>query len=225
MDNNSHKWVVVLIGPPGSGKDTQAEMLSQELGLLHVQTSKILEDIFAKSQSDPFIAEQKHKFDTGELVDRNFVTSLIIDEIKKNHGQSQGMVFSGSPRDLEEAKKEAEVLGELYGKENIKVITIIVSEDESVKRNSNRRVCLTNRHPIPDIPEYANITACPQDGSPLIKRGLDELADLIHKRYGVFKERSQPILDFFKQNGYNIIEINGEQSIEDVHRDILNKLW
>ena len=131
----------------------------------------------------------------------------------------RGLIANGWPRRVEEAQTEVEVLEKYYGK-NIKVVTIALSEEESVKRNSKRRVCRANGHPILD----PDITVCPEDGSPLITRA-DDIPETIRKRYQVYLSETALIIDFLTQKGYNVITIDGEQSIEDVHREILNKLW
>ncbi len=225
MENGSKKWVVAFIGPPGCGKDTQADLIAQELGLVHIKTSRLIEAKLKDADpSDALLAEEKRKFDTGELSGREFVSALIQEAVHAAHQAGKGITFSGSPRELEEGKELMPILDSLYDRENIKIIHIQVSPEESLKRNSRRRVCQANRHPIPDLEEYKDITACPQDGSPIIVRELDD-PGIIKHRYEVYRNQTEPLIDFLSKQVYNIITIDGEQSIEDVHRDILNKMW
>lgn len=225
MQNGSKKWVVSLIGPPGCGKDTQAELLGQELGLIHIKTSKLIETKLKDADlSDPLLAEERKKFDSGELNGTVFVNALIKEAVEAAHKDGKGIAFSGSPRELEEGKRLMPFLETLYGRENIKVVNIKVSPEESLKRNSRRRVCQANSHPIPDLEEYKDITVCPHDGSPIVTRELDD-PTIIKHRYEVFQAQTEPLIDFLSKQGYNMITIDGEKSIEDVHRDILNKLW
>lgn len=225
MDNDSQKWAVILIGPPGSGKDTQAELLAQELGLVHIQTSKLIEAKFKDGgDGDPALTMEKQKWASGELNSHDFVLALVRSAVELAHRSGKGAVLSGSPREVEEASLEMPILDTLYGKDNIKVVNIRVSPEESLKRNSRRRICQANRHPIPDIEEYRDIKVCPQDGSPVVTRELDD-PDIIRHRYEVYRKQTEPVIDFLSKQGYNIITIDGERSIEDVHRDILNHLW
>lgn len=215
------KQVVVFISPPGGGKGTQADLLAQKFGFYHLETSKILEEKLAKeNDSVPEIVEARRLYEAGQLVTPSMVARLVLEEIRKLHGQEKSIVFSGSFRTLEEAQKEIPIVEELYGQENIKIFNITLSEGESVKRNSGRRICQKSRHPIPNFPEYQNISVCPWDGSPVITRTLDK-PEIIRKRYQVFLEDTRPVLDFLKQKGYNIITINGERPIEKVFEDIL----
>ncbi len=225
MDEPSKKSVVILIGPPGSGKDTQAEYLAKELGLVHVKTSGLIEEKFKTADSnDPQIIEEKRRWTEGELVGREFVNKLMLEKIKDVRESEKGIIFSGSPREATEAKVIMPELDSLFGKDNIKVVKITLSEEESIKRNSHRRMCEANRHPIPDFPEFKDITVCPEDGSPIVTRVLDD-PETIKIRYKVYLNETEPVIDFLREKGYNILEVDGEQSIENLHRDILNKLW
>lgn len=170
------------------------------------------------------VQEQIQKKLAGGLVDSEFTEKLVIEKIREIAGNHDGLVMSGSPRTVQEAGAELPVLDELYTRPAIKVIHISVSQDESVKRNRFRRVCKANNHPIPNLPEYQGITACPKDGSPIITRE-DDIPETIINRYQVYGRETAPVLDFLEEKGYTIIQINGEQSIEDIHREILNKLW
>ena len=135
----------------------------------------------------------------------------------------RGIVISGSLRTLKESKIILPELERLYGKDGITIFYITLSEAESIQRNSSRRICQLNRHPIPGFPQYRDLVACPQDGSPLITRELDK-PEIIKERYGVYLEDTAPVLDYLRAGGYKVIEINGEQPIEKVTEDILKHL-
>ena len=225
MEIEPRLWAVVLIGPPGAGKDTQAALLATELGLQELKTSQIIEEKFSSADpSDTVIQEQKKIKATGGLMDPALVTSWVIERLEKVHAAGKGIITSGSPRTLPEARAEVPLLRNLYGPDALKIVFINVSKAECVKRNSFRRVCEKNSHPIPNFPEYKDMTTCPQDSSPIITR-QDDTPETAAHRYDVYKEITEPIIDFLGEKVYNIITIDGEQSIEDVHRDILTKLW
>mgnify|MGYP001611623089 CR=1 FL=1 len=151
------------------------------------------------------------------------VLEWIKEKIKEVANEGRGIVFSGSPRTIYEAEGEIPVLEELYGKENTKVLNIEISEEESIKRNSKRRICKESRHPIPNFPEFEEITKCPKDGSEITTRILDN-PETIKVRYREYINRTLPIIDFLKKRDYNILEINGEQPIDDVFKDIVSEL-
>lgn len=213
--------IIILIGPPGAGKDTQADMLAEDFGFSHLQTSKIIEQKFKDADpGDTVINRQKEFFRTGKLVDATLVRDWIFEWLKTEASQGHSIVFSGSPRTRFEAEAEAPFLENLYGKENVHAVNIQLSEEESIKRNSKRRICKANRHPIPNFTEYENITTCPKDDSEIETRILDNI-ETIKVRYATYLEETLPALEVFKERAYSIITINGEQPIRKVHQDIL----
>ena len=224
LDGEHKKWAIILIGPPGSGKGTQAELLAEKFGLVHFETSKVIENKFNSADSgDEFLAEQKRIWEAGILNPPDFVAGLVIEKIKEMFNQGKSVVFSSSPRTLFEAEQEMPWLEKLYGKENINIINLELDEHRSIERNSARRICEKNRHPIPNFPEYEHITECPKDGSRVLTRALDK-SEVIKVRYQEYLNRTNPVLNFLEQKGHKIIKINGDQFIEKVFQDILEKL-
>lgn len=216
--------VIFLIGPPGSGKGTQAELLVKELGLYHFEISKIIEEKFRSANpEDKEISHQKEHWISGELVHPEIVANWFFEEIDSLKDKVNGFVFSGSARTVKEAGEELGYLEKIYGKENIIAVEIKLSGKESVKRNSARRICEKNRHPIPNFPEYANISVCPEDGSRIITRELDR-PEIISDRYQVYLRDTAPVIEYFRKNGYKIVEVDGEQPIEKVFEDIKKQL-
>lgn len=219
------KQLVIFIAPPGAGKGTQADLLAKKFGFVHLESSKVLETKLAGQENspDPEIRKTWRLYKEGELMTPSLVARLIIEEIEKLRREGKSIVFSGSFRTLEEAQKEVLVVEELYGRDNIKIFYITLSEEESIKRNSERRICEKNRHPIPRPeydPKFKDITTCPWDGSPIITRALDK-PETIKERYKVFLRDTEPVLGYFREKGYKVVEINGEQSIEKVFKDIM----
>lgn len=215
--------IVILIGPPGSGKGTQAGLLSKKLGFYCLETSKLVEakindEELVKKNSE--VAEAKKLYDTGGLVTPSWVTGLLIEKVRELAKSDTKIVFDGSPRTIYEAENEMPELEKLYGKENIKVIELILSEEESVKRNSVRKICKKSRHPIPaTLPGFQNVTKCPEDGSEVITRTLDK-PEIIQERYRVYLQETKPVLDSLEKMGYKIIQVNAEQPIEDITKEI-----
>ena len=206
---------IFLMGPIASGKGTQADILAKKFGFFHFETSKFL----AAQLNKPEFAKQKEQFDSGQWVDPNWVAEIVLKESKKITNQGQGLIFSGSPRTVEETSVLVPFFAERVGKENLVFFNINLSEEESIKRSISRRICRANGHPIPNFPEFQNVTLCPEDGSELIRKSLDQ-PEIVSRRYQEHLNRTVPIFDFLKKQGYAILEINGEQTIENVSRDI-----
>lgn len=227
------KKIIIFIAPPGAGKGTQANLLAEHFDMVHLETSKVIEKRVMNAKRGEFLEvdgekfmfeEEKRKWEKGEICSPPFVTQLVIEEIKDLAKMEKGIVFSGSPRSVFEAEKEMPVLEELYSKENIVVLKINLSPEESIWRNSHRRICSLMRHPILWSKDTEKLTICPLDGSKLIKRGSLDDPETIKTRLKEFKEKTEPVIKVLEERGLRIEEINGEQPVEGVFREILAKL-
>jgi len=223
------KQVIILFGPPGAGKGTQAELLADKLGFYYFETSKILEQEFREPSKEIVeidgeryeVSKEKKLWEDGILCSPPFVTYLVKENIRKLAEQGENLVLAGSPRTVYEAERVVPLLKELYGQKNIKVFLIDVSAEETIFRNSHRRICELVRHPILYNKETENLTICPLDGSKLTRRkGLDE-PETIKVRLEEYKNRTLPIVDIFKKEGIEMNKINGEQTVANVFQDIL----
>jgi adenylate kinase len=229
---NYKKLVIILSGPPGSGKGTQAGLLAEEFNLYYLETSKILEETFQKAKKGEAVKIGKKRFDLlaekklwqkGILCSPPFVSHLIKKKIKELFKTDQNLVLAGSPRTLYEGKEIVPLLKKLYGKKNIKIILITLSLKESIFRNSHRRICQLFRHPVLWNKETKNLTLCPLDGSKLTKRTLDK-PRVIRVRWQEYQERTFPLVDLFKKQGLKVKKVNGEQSVAKVFQSILKVL-
>ena len=233
------KQIIILLGPPGAGKGTQAELLADKLNLYYFETSRILEEKFQEAEHFPpgagknivkvkgkeySVLKEKKLWKTGIICSPLFVAYLVMEKIKDLFQLGNNLVLAGSPRTICEAKEIMPLLKKLYGGENIKAVLIEISAKETIFRNSHRRICELMRHPILYNKETVKLTMCPLDGSKLIKRkGLDE-PETIKVRLKEYQERTFPLVDYLKKQGIKVRKINGEQIVVDVHKDILKAI-
>lgn len=223
---------VILLGPPGSGKGTQAELLAEKLNLYHLETSKIIEanlknatkgDFVKIGEKKHFLLEERRLRESGELMSPPLIGFWVKTKIKELSKEGEGVVTSGSPRTLFEGKELVPLLKKLYGENNVEVILIQLSAKESIRRNSHRKTCELMRHPILFTKDTIKLKSCPFDGSKLLTR-KDDTPETIKTRLKEYKERTFPLVDYFKKQGLKVNEINGEQSVADVFNDILKAL-
>jgi len=223
------KLAVIIIGPPGSGKGTQAELLSEKLNIYHLETSKIIESNLVCAKKEDFVAvngkkyfllEEKKLREGGMLMSPPLIAFWIKNKIIELNKEGKGIVTCGSPRTLYEGKEVVPLLKKLYGINNIRVIFIKLSARESIKRNSHRKACELMRHPILFAKETIGLKYCPVDGSKLLFR-KDDTPETIKIRLKEYEERTSPLMGYFKKQGLKTKEINGEQSVADVFSDIL----
>ncbi len=223
------KQAIILFGAPGSGKGTQANLIADRFDLYHLETSKVLEKAFQQAKKDDFveiqgkkyfIQDEEKRWKDGKLNSTPFVLELITEKAKQLAKEERGIVFSSSPRNLEEGENLMPLLKQLY---DVKVFFLELSLEQSIWRNSHRRICQLGRHPILHTDQNNQLSNCPIDGSELVKRSLDD-PKIIEKRFEVFKQETFPLVDFFQKSDFSFHAINGEQSVAQVFLDITNKI-
>jgi adenylate kinase len=210
---------VIFLGPPGSGKGTQAKMLSERLGMLHLSTGDILRE--AVKEGTPLGREAKRYMDEGKLVPDEVVIG-IVKEWLLSKGVERGVIFDGFPRTVAQAEALDRMMKELGGKIDW-VIDIEVSEAEVLKRLSGRRTCrncgamyhLTFNPPKVD-------EKCDRCGGELYQRD-DDKEETIKSRLKVYREQTEPLKDYYKRLGI-MKSIPGEGEIEEIQREILKAI-
>jgi len=191
----SKKFLILMVlGPPGSGKGTQIELLSEKFGFFHLISSDVGKE-YIKTHNDSETLRQKERYDKGLLFDPEWMFKVVkekTEELLKDCNGCKGIIFDGSPRTLYEAKNLYKFLTERVAKENIEIIEIDVSEEELRKR--------------------------------IKKRGRDlDKEEIFNIRIKVYREETLPGLEYLRKK-HGVIKINGEQSVENVHKEIMQKL-
>jgi adenylate kinase len=229
LNGNHTQKVILLFGPPGAGKGTQSELLASKFYFYNLDTSRVLEEKFKNAKPGETVGingksypidielEKRRK---GVLCSVEFTAFLMNKRIAEIHSLGKSLILSGSPRSLPEAEVEMPFLEELYGKENINIFFLDLPEEQTIFRNSNRRICELMRHSILYIPENANLKRCPLDGSRLIHRDLDNV-ETIKLRLEEYEQTAAPLEDFYCRQSFNIKKINADQYVENVFDDIL----
>lgn len=214
------KKILVFIGPPGSGKGTQAKKVAQKYGHKHISIGDLIRDMV----NNPDITrEQKKIIDDsvryGKLAPDSFVCNLIFGAVEKNLNNSSGIVFDGAIRTLEQAKEMQKYLEKKNLIEEMLVVAIMIGDEEAFARLTKRRVCQDCQEIIPWVGEAKKFTVCPKCGGALSIR-RDDSEEIIKDRIDKQGSKAlQPILDYCQKAGILKI-VDGMGTIEEVEAGV-----
>lgn len=211
---------IVLLGPPGAGKGTQAKIISQEKGLPHISSGDIFRENL-KNQTELGVLAKGY-MDRGELVPDDLTIAMIRDRLSRPDCVS-GALLDGFPRTPAQAAALDAMLVELGGKVNW-VPYINVPEVELVERLTGRWTCRLNPAHIYNIKSNppAKTGVCDVDGGELYQRD-DDKEETVKNRIQVYFKQTMPLIDYYRAAGV-LVEVDGKQSIEKVGLDLLGLL-
>jgi adenylate kinase len=207
---------IVLLGPPGAGKGTQAEAISASLGLPHISSGNIFRENL-KQQTELGV-EASSYINKGELVPDDITIAMIGERISQQDCQS-GALLDGFPRTPAQADALARMLSSLDG-QVVSVPYISVPEAILIERLGGRWTCRKAGHIFHEKynpPQEPGV--CDIDGSELYQRE-DDRAETVQRRIHVYLEQTQPLVDYYRQLGV-LSEIDGAQAIDQVTIDLL----
>jgi adenylate kinase len=210
---------IVLLGPPGAGKGTQAEILAEKIKLAHVSSGDLFRENL-KNQTD--LGKLAKSFmDKGELVPDDVTIKMIKDRLVRPDCEA-GAILDGFPRTPAQAEALEKMLTEFHGQVDL-VPYITGSEEVLVERTSGRWTCRAHGHIYHQTfnpPKQKGI--CDIDGSELYQRD-DDQADMVRHRIQVYMQQTMPLIDYYRKAG-KIIEVDGMQPVEKVTAILLAAL-
>ena len=210
---------IIMLGAPGAGKGTQADILSQEMDLPHIASGDLFRQALEKSTDVGLLA--KSYMDKGELVPDEITIEMILERIDQPDCAS-GCLFDGFPRTLQQAEALDKALRQ-QGRTIDKAIYIEVPREELAKRLSGRwlcRACQTPSHITNSPPKTAG--KCDRCGGELYQRP-DDREETLKERLNVFLAQTVPILDYYKEQG-KLVRVNGNLEMQGVARQIISAL-
>ncbi len=210
---------LLIMGPPGAGKGTQAEMLVKELSITHISTG----DMFraAIKEGTEMGKKAKEYMDKGELVPDDVVVGMVRDRLQKPDCE-KGFLLDGFPRTLAQAQALDDTL-KTMGIQLDAVINIAVPRDKLMARLTGRRVCRgcgASYHILFNPPQVEG--KCNSCGGELYQRS-DDNEEAVANRLDVYEAQTQPLIDYYAGKGL-LKNINGDQEIKKVLEDILASL-
>jgi len=209
--------IIILFGRSGSGKGTQADLLRKKFRFEILTTGDFLRELTKKKNYTG--RKLKQILAKGGLAPW-WLASLAWLEYFVDLNRPKNLILDGSPRSLPEAKLLDEVFA-WYGYQT-KVFLIDISEKEAFFRLTKRRICQKCGRLIPYVGKYKDLKVCDKCGGKLVQRS-DDHPKAIQARLDYFKKSVMPVIRYYQRQG-RLIRINGEQSIEDVHQEILKYL-
>jgi adenylate kinase len=206
---------LILFGPPGAGKGTQADRLRADFQLAFISTGDMLR---ANVKDETDLGKQAKRYmDAGDLVPDDVIVAMAAERLQQDDAKD-GFILDGFPRTLEQAKALEKQLSEL-GRRVTAALLIDVPDEEVVRRLSGRRVCVKaghNYHVEFDPPK--NDGVCDQDGSRLIQRD-DDKPEVITNRLHVYHEQTEPLIEYYDEQGV-MRRIDGTREPAEVHDHI-----
>jgi adenylate kinase len=181
---------VVIIGPPGAGKSTQAERLARERNLPRISTGDVLRE--AIKTSTPLGLKAKPTVEQGQLVDDATMIAIVRDRLRQPD-TVRGFVLDGFPRTRTQAEALDAIVGE-RDNEPLIVVNIVVPQDELARRLTTRRIC--SRCGADADPFDGDAVRCKRCGGELIQR-IDDNAETVRKRLKVYEQETRPLLDYY----------------------------
>ena len=208
---------LIFLGPPGSGKGTQAKLFERRFGLKKISTGDLLRDAIRRGTELGKLA--KEYINRGELVPDDVVVALVEEVLGKT---SDGYILDGFPRTIEQAKSLDRILEKL-GKKLDAAVLFAVPDDEIIRRLSARRIC-PKCHAV-----YNLVTKPPKEdeicdvcGTPLEMRD-DDKPETVRRRIEVYRKDTEPLVDFYRKKGL-LVEVKAVGNPEEVFEFITNAL-
>jgi len=210
---------IVVIGPPGAGKGTQAQIIAEKLRMPHVSSGDIFrENLNKKTELGVFA---KSYIDRGDLVPDDVTISMIQTRLSEEDC-SEGAVLDGFPRTPTQASALAAILKGL-NEPDIVVPCINVDENILIERLTGRSTCREQGHIFHESfnpPKLSGI--CDHDGSPLYQRD-DDSEKTVKKRIQVYYRQTRPLIEYYQDQGL-LVKVDGNQNIKKVTQDLITAI-
>ncbi len=210
---------IILLGPPGAGKGTQAKAMSEAVGGIHISSGDLLRD--HQDRGTELGSMARSYMQQGLLVPDNVIIGMIQERIEAPDAEA-GYVLDGFPRTLEQARALDEALSS-QSQSIDKAVNIRVSEDELLKRLGGRLICRKCQKPFHMVnsPPKKEGECDDDDCDGELYQREDDTSEAVFRRIQVYGEQTAPLIQYYREKG-NLVEVDGEGSIDGVREVLLS---
>jgi adenylate kinase len=206
---------LILFGPPGVGKGTQAKLLAQEFHIPHISTGDMLRS--AVAEGTELGRKAKAIMDAGQLVPDDVMIGIVRDVLGSSNVRD-GFILDGFPRTLHQATALSNLFDELHIRD-YKVINFRANDAEIIRRLGSRVMCVNDGKIYSTLTDGVSLgSPCPACGGRLIQRD-DDAEETVRKRLAVYHSTTKPVLDFYRSRGV-VLEVDAMAPIETVYQSI-----
>lgn len=213
-------WNMILLGPPGAGKGTQAERLVEDYGLVHLSTGDMLRDAVA---TETELGQKAQGYmDAGDLVPDELVIDIVKDRLDAEDVRENGVLLDGFPRTIPQAEALDEVLADLdLG--DVVVVDLDVPDEEVIRRLSGRRSCRDCGAIYHVDREGLDVgDTCPKCGGEIYQRS-DDNPESIAARLSEYRQKTAPLTDYYSRDS-RLLSCDGSGTPEETHINITTAL-
>ncbi|NCO04942.1 MAG: AAA family ATPase [Candidatus Magasanikbacteria bacterium] len=207
------KKIIIFLGVPGSGKGTQAKKIVSKYNYGHISTGDLLRALDKNEQADPEDKQMLADMKAGKMVADTLIYKLAFQEIKKYLDQGRGVVLDGAIRNREQAKTYQQFFQEQGVADEVDVIEIAITDEESINRALTRRKYAEMGKPVPavEVSKESGIVEAPRkdDDPEILKKRIEEMGNIA----------LTPIIDYYKEI-VNITSIDGTNTIDEIEKEL-----
>lgn len=217
------KKIIILIGPPGSGKGTQAKRLAAKRNYGHISTGDLLRALAGDSAAPAEDKQALENMKSGALVADGLIYKLAFRAMDKFLDADAGVVLDGAIRNVEQAQKYQEYFEQKNLAGEVLAIEVALTDEESFNRLTKRRMCANCGEIIPWLESTKDLAACPKCGGELVFRADDNEQVIKERIQKQGNEALAPIVGYYDSLGL-LEKVDGMKSIDEVEKEIASAL-
>ena len=211
--------LIYLVGPPGAGKGTHAQLLQRDAGYVWLSTGNAMRSV-ARDEDSELGRRIRDLIDQGRLAPPDVAVQVITEEAAPQIDAGSRLVLDGSPRTVEEADRLDEFFEE-HGYSSRMLLYLSISRDEMIRRNSRRKFCLEVPQGFP-VETDEDVERCRQQGGRVGTRP-DDRPEKLATRWDEFLQQTYPVVERYRRKG-SLREVDGHRTIDQVHAEVMESI-